>query len=174
MKACDGAKPSKTGIGRTFKRVGKVAACIEGTFEMGDKCASIAFTKTVKSLPEAWAVAGCMPERAVDECAFISSRDSFYIASVSETGWLYVQFRGGPPGFLRVLDEKTLGFADFCGNRQYVTTGNVATDDRVSLFLMDYAASRSLEGCEWSPRARTTSRRNSRRRTILRSSSAPS
>jgi len=80
-----------------------------------------------------------------DERAFIFSRDSFYVASVSETGWPYVQFRGGPPGFLRVLDEKTLGFADFRGNRQYLTTGNVATDDRVSLFLMDYVHRRRLK-----------------------------
>ncbi|MGF9764478.1 pyridoxamine 5'-phosphate oxidase family protein [Microvirga sp. 0TCS3.31] len=73
-----------------------------------------------------------------DEEAFIASRDSFYIASVSETGWPYVQFRGGPPGFLRVLDERTLDFADFRGNKQYITTGNVIANDRVSLFLMDY------------------------------------
>jgi predicted pyridoxine 5'-phosphate oxidase superfamily flavin-nucleotide-binding protein len=79
------------------------------------------------------------------EAAFIAERDSFYIASVSETGWPYVQFRGGPPGFLRVLDEHTLGYADFRGNRQYVTTGNVAANDRVSLFLMDYTNCRRLK-----------------------------
>lgn len=79
------------------------------------------------------------------ETAFIAERDSFYIASVSETGWPYVQFRGGPPGFLRVLDQRTLGYADFRGNRQYITTGNVARNDRVSLFLMDYANRRRLK-----------------------------
>ncbi|MGA0596569.1 pyridoxamine 5'-phosphate oxidase family protein [Enterovirga sp. CN4-39] len=79
------------------------------------------------------------------ERAFIAERDGFYLASVSETGWPYVQYRGGPVGFLRVLDERTLGFADFRGNRQYVTTGNVAADDRVSLFLMDYAHQRRLK-----------------------------
>lgn len=79
------------------------------------------------------------------ESTFIAERDSFYIASVSETGWPYVQFRGGPPGFLRVLDERTLGYADFRGNRQYITTGNVARNDRVSLFLMDYANRRRLK-----------------------------
>ncbi len=79
------------------------------------------------------------------ERAFIAERDGFYLASVSETGWPYVQYRGGPVGFLRVLDEHTLGFADFRGNRQYVTTGNVAADDRVSLFLMDYAHQRRLK-----------------------------
>jgi hypothetical protein len=79
------------------------------------------------------------------EAAFIAARDGFYLASVSETGWPYVQFRGGPPGFLRVLDETTLGYADFRGNRQYLTTGNVAGNDRVSLFLMDYAHQRRLK-----------------------------
>lgn len=80
-----------------------------------------------------------------DEEAFIAERDGFYLASVSETGWPYVQFRGGPIGFLRVLDGKTLGFADFRGNRQYITTGNVSGNDRVSLFLMDYARQRRLK-----------------------------
>ena len=70
--------------------------------------------------------------------AFIATRDSFYIATVSETGWPYVQHRGGPPGFLRVIDDKTLGFADFRGNRQYISLGNLAKDDRASLILMDY------------------------------------
>lgn len=72
------------------------------------------------------------------EAAFIGARDSFYLASVSESGWPYVQHRGGPPGFLRVLDETTLGFADYRGNRQYISLGNVAADDRVALILMDY------------------------------------
>ena len=75
---------------------------------------------------------------SANEIAFIAERDSFYLASVSETGWPYMQHRGGPPGFLRVLDETTLGFADFRGNRQYLTLGNVAGEDRVALFLMDY------------------------------------
>jgi predicted pyridoxine 5'-phosphate oxidase superfamily flavin-nucleotide-binding protein len=73
-----------------------------------------------------------------DEAAFIEARDSFYLATVSETGWPYVQHRGGPAGFLRVLDEKTLGVADFRGNRQYLTLGNLAVSDKASLFLMDY------------------------------------
>lgn len=72
------------------------------------------------------------------ERAFIAERDSFYMASVSETGWPYVQHRGGPRGFLKVLDEKTLAFADYRGNKQYISTGNLAADDRVCLFLMDY------------------------------------
>lgn len=72
------------------------------------------------------------------EAAFIGARDSFYMASVSETGWPYLQHRGGPQGFLRVLDETTLGFADLRGNRQYLSLGNLSADDRICLFLMDY------------------------------------
>ncbi len=79
------------------------------------------------------------------EAAFVSARDGFYLGSVNETGWPYIQFRGGPRGFLRVLDETTLGFADFRGNRQYLTVGNVQRDDRVALFLMDYAHRRRLK-----------------------------
>src|SRR5918993_4501052 len=79
------------------------------------------------------------------KAGFIAGRDGFYLASVSETGWPYVQYRGGPAGFLRVIDERTLGYAEFRGNRQYVTTGNVAVNDRVSLFLMDYAHQRRLK-----------------------------
>ncbi|GLK83786.1 pyridoxamine 5'-phosphate oxidase family protein [Ancylobacter defluvii] len=73
-----------------------------------------------------------------NEAAFIAERDSFYIASVSETGWPYVQHRGGPPGFLKMIDDRTLAFADYRGNRQYISTGNIAANDRVCLFLMDY------------------------------------
>jgi predicted pyridoxine 5'-phosphate oxidase superfamily flavin-nucleotide-binding protein len=73
-----------------------------------------------------------------NEAAFIADRDSFYIATVSETGWPYVQHRGGPRGFLKLIDDRTLAFADYRGNRQYISTGNLAADDRVCLFLMDY------------------------------------
>ncbi len=73
-----------------------------------------------------------------DERTFIETRTSFYMASVSATGWPYVQHRGGPAGFLKVLDERQLGFADYRGNKQYITAGNTDTDDRVSLFFMDY------------------------------------
>lgn len=79
------------------------------------------------------------------EREFIAARDGFYLASVSETGWPYVQYRGGPAGFLRVVDDTTLGYADFRGNRQYITTGNVQANDRVSLFMMDYAHRRRLK-----------------------------
>jgi uncharacterized protein len=73
-----------------------------------------------------------------DELGFISGLDSFYMATVSETGWPYIQTRGGPPGFLRTIDPLTLAFADYRGNRQLLSTGNVAINERVSLFLMDY------------------------------------
>jgi predicted pyridoxine 5'-phosphate oxidase superfamily flavin-nucleotide-binding protein len=72
------------------------------------------------------------------EAAFIAQRDSLYLASVSETGWPYVQHRGGPPGFVRLLDDRTLAFADFRGNRQYISLGNLAANDRVAMILMDY------------------------------------
>ena len=80
-----------------------------------------------------------------EEAAFIAARDSFYVASVSATGWPYVQHRGGSAGFLQVLDPRLLGFADYPGNKQLVTLGNVATDDRVAIILMDYPARRRLK-----------------------------
>jgi uncharacterized protein len=72
------------------------------------------------------------------EAYFIASRDSFYMATVSETGWPYVQHRGGPPGFLKLLGPNLIGFADFKGNRQLVSAGNLEINDRVALFMMDY------------------------------------
>ncbi len=111
--------------------------------------ARIAFTPTVRQVQEeqgsrpAYARMEAVPHAVNDrltdrEAAFISARDSFYMATVSETGWPYMQHRGGPAGFVRVLDEATIGFADFRGNRQYVSVGNLMTNDRVSLFFMDY------------------------------------
>ena len=79
------------------------------------------------------------------EAAFIAERDSFYMATVSESGWPYVQHRGGPPGFIRMLDERTLAIPDFRGNRQYISTGNLATNDRAALILMDYPNRRRLK-----------------------------
>jgi uncharacterized protein len=116
---------------------------------MGHQFAKIAFTPTVRAIQEAEGSRASYAKNDLGEphhdrlgereAAFIAMRDSFYMATVSETGWPYIQHRGGPPGFLRVLDEKTLGFADFRGNRQYVSVGNLVNDDRVALFLMDYA-----------------------------------
>jgi len=115
---------------------------------MGHKYAELAFTPAVREVQEALgsrAHYGAMDagddrhhvltER---EATFLQARDSFYMASVSETGWPYVQHRGGPAGFVRVLDERTFGFADFRGNRQYVSVGNLGRDDRASFFFMDY------------------------------------
>lgn len=79
------------------------------------------------------------------ETHFIQARDSFYQATVSENGWPYVQHRGGPKGFLKVLDQQHIGYADFRGNFQYISVGNINHDDRVSLILMDYAHRRRLK-----------------------------
>lgn len=114
----------------------------------------IAFTETVKSEQtrhgsrEAYAkmTAQPAPERlSAKEMEFIAARDSFYMATVTETGWPYVQHRGGPRGFLKILGPTQLGFADYRGNRQYVSSGNLKTDDRTALFLMDYPNRRRLK-----------------------------
>jgi predicted pyridoxine 5'-phosphate oxidase superfamily flavin-nucleotide-binding protein len=115
---------------------------------MGHKFAELAFTKTVRELQTRYGSRehysrmesgqdfnGVLGEQ---ERYFIEARDSFYMASVSETGWPYVQHRGGPVGFMRALDNHTLGFADFVGNRQYVSMGNLSKDNRVALIFMDY------------------------------------
>ena len=84
---------------------------------------------------------GSAPERdplTDEERAFIEARDSFYMATITESGWPYIQHRGGPQGFLRVVSPTRLAFADYKGNRQMLSTGNLAANDRVALFLMDY------------------------------------
>ena len=115
---------------------------------MGHRFAEIAFTPSVRELQRqhgssagyAAIMEGQDSRQRLGEAeaTFIAARDSFYVASVSETGWPYVQHRGGPAGFVKVIDEAKLGFADYSGNRQYITTGNVAKDNRVALFFMDY------------------------------------
>lgn len=80
-----------------------------------------------------------------DELAFIAERDTFYIATVSETGWPYVQHRGGPRGFLKAVDDRTLAWGDYRGNFQFLSVGNLSTDDRASLILMDYPRRRRLK-----------------------------
>ncbi|MEQ5815240.1 pyridoxamine 5'-phosphate oxidase family protein [Marinobacter sp. NFXS11] len=122
---------------------------------MAHKFAEIAFTRTVKQVQEemgsrsGYSSIETGPDRnhllRDRERSFIEARDSFYIASVSETGWPYIQHRGGPAGFLKVINQSTIGFADYSGNRQYVTTGNVLNNDRVALFLMDYPNRRRLK-----------------------------
>lgn len=84
-------------------------------------------------------------ELGPDEAAFIHAQRSFYMATVSETGWPYVQHRGGTPGFLRVVDAKTLSFAELPGNRQFISVGNLAKDDRVAMILVDYAHRQRLK-----------------------------
>ena len=115
---------------------------------MAKNFSEIAFTDSVKAQQEQY---GSRQQYArmdrlargaaltLAETEFIAARDSFYLATVGETGYPYVQFRGGPPGFLRVLDAQTLGYADFRGNRQYITVGNLDQNDRAALILMDYA-----------------------------------
>jgi ferredoxin-NADP reductase/predicted pyridoxine 5'-phosphate oxidase superfamily flavin-nucleotide-binding protein len=117
--------------------------------------AKIAFTPNVQAAQarmgsrEAYRSAELGAAEAVElstyEVDFISERDSFYQGTVSENGWPYVQHRGGPPGFLKVLGPQTIGYADFSGNRQYISVGNLDGDDRVSLFLMDYPGQRRLK-----------------------------
>lgn len=79
------------------------------------------------------------------ESEFIALRDTFYLATVSETGWPYVQHRGGPPGFLHQIDERTLAFLDFSGNRQFISVGNLTSDNRLAIILMDYPNRRRLK-----------------------------
>jgi predicted pyridoxine 5'-phosphate oxidase superfamily flavin-nucleotide-binding protein len=73
-----------------------------------------------------------------DEKEYLAERDTFYMASLGESGWPYVQHRGGPKGFLKVIDDNTLAFADFRGNKQYISTGNLLTDNRIALIVVDY------------------------------------
>jgi predicted pyridoxine 5'-phosphate oxidase superfamily flavin-nucleotide-binding protein len=122
---------------------------------MSRRYTELTFTDNVKDAQEHYgtrATAERMEQAPIDdrhlaqrETEFIAARDSFYMASVNQQGWPYVQFRGGPVGFLRVLDDHTLGYADYRGNRQYITTGNVRGDDRVALILMDYTQRRRLK-----------------------------
>jgi predicted pyridoxine 5'-phosphate oxidase superfamily flavin-nucleotide-binding protein len=112
----------------------------------------IAFTPAVRALQErdgsgehyAGASGGpaVLSER---EASFIEAADHFFQATVSETGWPYVQHRGGPAGFLKVVDAHTIGFADLRGNRQFISVGNLAHDGRIALILMDWAAKRRLK-----------------------------
>lgn len=122
---------------------------------MSNRFAEIVFTSTVKQVQERLGsreqnarieTQGASQDRlSPGEAAFIAERDSFFVATVSETGWPYIQHRGGPKGFLKVLDAQTLGFADYRGNVQYVSVGNIAGNDRVALILVDYATGQRLK-----------------------------
>ena len=122
---------------------------------MGRAYSDIAFTSAVRAMQTRMGTRGVYSEldRTTDrrdaltaaEAEFIHERDAFYQATVGETGWPYVQHRGGPAGFLKVLDAKTIGYADFRGNVQYISVGNLQGNDRVSILLMDYANQRRLK-----------------------------
>jgi uncharacterized protein len=109
---------------------------------------SLVFTPTIKALQERYgsrrqyarheASAFVPSPIGPSEAEFLAECDSFYMATVGESGWPYVQHRGGPKGFLKVIDERTIAFADFRGNKQYISAGNLMTDDRVALILVDY------------------------------------
>ena len=115
---------------------------------MGYTFGSLVFTPAIKALQERYGSRRQYARREASpisqedlgpfESEFLAECDSFYMASVGSTGWPYVQHRGGPKGFLKVIDEHTVAFADFRGNKQYVTTGNLMTDDRVAILLVDY------------------------------------
>ena len=116
---------------------------------MTSPVSDIAFTPAVKALQERSGSrksyarmeqkGGWKDEVTPDLAAFLAERDSFYLATASAEGRPYIQHRGGPKGFLKALDEKRLAFADFGGNRQYISAGNLSENDRASIFLMDYA-----------------------------------
>lgn len=112
---------------------------------MADKYRQLMLTPAVQAAQERYfghhQAIDDAPERdplTADEAAFIAARDSFYLATTNSDGWPYIQHRGGPAGFLKVLGPHQLGFADFKGNRQLLTTGHLDGNDRVALFLMDY------------------------------------
>ena len=114
----------------------------------------MAFTPAVKALQERYGSRSSYARmenfRYTDgmtesEIEFIGSQDHFYMASISENGFSYIQYRGGPPGFLKALDKNTLAFLDFSGNKQYITTGNMSTNDHLVLFLLDQASRTRLK-----------------------------
>lgn len=115
--------------------------------------AEITYTASVKAAQRRYnghelavpVTSGPAVELGVREIEYIAARDSLYLATVGESGWPHVQHRGGPAGFLKVLDPGTLGFPDYGGNRQYVSVGNLGHDDRVAMILMDYPNRRRLK-----------------------------
>ncbi|MCG8414227.1 MAG: pyridoxamine 5'-phosphate oxidase family protein [Pseudomonadales bacterium] len=122
---------------------------------MAKAFAEITFTPSVKAAQERYGSReqneffenATNPGNTIDKrvADFMQARDSFYLATISESDWPYVQHRGGPPGFIKVLDDRHIGFADFRGNRQYLSVGNLNANDRVSLILMDYPNRRRLK-----------------------------
>ncbi len=115
----------------------------------------IAFTPTVKAIQTKYgsrsayskleAGRGWQTKVTPELESFLADLDMFYLGTANAEGQPYIQYRGGPPGFLKVVDEKTLGFADFGGNRQYITLGNLTENQKAFVFLMDYAHSRRIK-----------------------------
>jgi len=121
---------------------------------MNQNFTQFAFTNTVKDFQEAngsresYARAENSGDRyrlTDQERYFINKSDSFYISTVGENGWPYVQYKGGPKGFLKIIDDQTLGYADYSGNRQYISDGNIQATQKATLFLMDYANKQRLK-----------------------------
>ncbi len=122
---------------------------------MTDNFTELAFTESVKALQEKYGTrtAYSRMERGGkfrnqltwQEKKHIADRDGFYLSSVGENGWPYMQFRGGPKGFLKAIDDHTLAFVDFRGNGQYISTGNFIDNNKTMLFLMDYPNKRRLK-----------------------------
>ena len=121
---------------------------------MAKNFAEIAFTKSVRAQQEKHGSRrSYVRMEAVDrgtelspaESEFIAERDGFYLATAGENGYPYIQFRGGPKGFLKMIDQRTLAYADFRGNMQYISVGNLSHNDKAALILMDYANRRRLK-----------------------------
>jgi uncharacterized protein len=160
--AATGPRPSKIGLSSSRKAASKklfwlnrpialgkglllLLSQVKGKFAMGTKFLELTVTGSVREAQEHYygksrrfESALAKDELTEEEVNFIQTRDSFYMATVTESGWPYLQHRGGKPGFLRVISPSTIAFADYKGNRQLLSTGNVAANDRVALFLMDY------------------------------------
>ena len=121
---------------------------------MNKNFTKLAFTDSVKKVQEKYGTrksyarmeeGGDQHELTQREIQYIQSRDSFYMATVGENGWPYVQFRGGPKGFLKIMDNTTIGYADFRGNRQYISVGNINSSQKAALILMDYPSQSRLK-----------------------------
>ncbi|RKZ82460.1 MAG: pyridoxamine 5'-phosphate oxidase family protein [Gammaproteobacteria bacterium] len=121
---------------------------------MNQNFTKFAFTKSVKEVQDHYGTrnsyarmeaSGDRFTLTYNEISFIQSRDSFYMGTIGDNGWPYVQFRGGPKGFLKVIDDSTIAYVDFRGNGQYISTGNINDNNKTSLFLMDYPSQRRLK-----------------------------
>jgi predicted pyridoxine 5'-phosphate oxidase superfamily flavin-nucleotide-binding protein len=130
------------------RRVGEHSDKLQKGTDVAQDFGSFVFTPTIKALQERHGSRGQYARMeqfspAHDglgpmEKEFLAERDSFYMASVGSTGWPYIQHRGGPSGFVKVIDDNTIAFANFSGNKQYITSGNAVTDNRVALIFVDY------------------------------------